>query len=31
MDIRKARENFDKDGKPKCFNCNIYEYIAKKC
>ena len=31
MDIGKARDNFDKDGKPKYFNCNIYGYMAKNC
>ena len=31
MDIGKARDNFSKDKKPKCFNCNIYRYIAKDC
>jgi len=31
MDIRKARENFDKDRKPRYFDCNIYRYITKKC
>ena len=30
MDIEKSNENF-KNRKPKCFNCNKYEYIAKKC
>ena len=30
MDIRKSNDNF-KDGKPKCFNCNKYRYIAKEC
>ena len=30
MDIRKIRENFDKNRKPRCFNYNIYRYIAKK-
>jgi len=29
MNIGKARENFEKDGKPRYFNCNIYRYIAK--
>ena len=28
MDIGKLQENF-KDRKPRCFNCNIYEHIAK--
>ena len=31
MDTGKTRENFDKDGKLKCFNCNIYRYMVKKC
>ena len=31
MNIKKTRENFDKDGKPKCFNYNIYKHIVKKC
>jgi len=30
MDIGKSNENF-KDGKPKCFNCNKYSHMAKKC
>ena len=30
MDIGKSNENF-KDGKPKCFNCNKYGYMAKEC
>ena len=30
MDTRKSNDNF-KDGKPKCFNCNKYGYMAKKC
>jgi len=30
MDIGKSNNNF-KDGKPKCFNCNKYGYIAKEC
>jgi len=30
MDIEKSNDNF-KDRKPKCFNCNKYSYIAKKC
>ena len=29
MDIGKARDNFNKDRKPKCFNYNIYRYMAK--
>ena len=31
MGIRKAKDNFNKDKKPKCFNCNIYKYILKDC
>ena len=30
MDIGKSNDNF-KDKKPKCFNCNKYGHIAKKC
>jgi len=30
MDIGKFKENF-KDGKLKCFNCNKYGHMAKKC
>ena len=30
IDIKKSNENF-KDGKPKCFNCNKYGYMAKEC
>ena len=30
MDIRKIKNNFDKDGKPRYFNCNKYGYIAKE-
>ena len=28
MEIRKSNNNF-KDGKLKCFNCKIYEHIAR--
>ena len=31
MDIRKAKDNFNNNGKPKCFNCNVYGHIAKDC
>jgi len=31
MDIGKAKDNFNKDEKPKYFNCNIYRYITKDC
>ena len=30
MDIGKSNDNF-KDKKLKCFNCNKYGYMAKKC
>jgi len=30
MDIGKSNDNF-KDGKPKYFNCNKYEHMAKEC
>jgi len=29
IDIEKAKDNFNKDRKPKCFNYNIYRQIAK--
>jgi len=28
--IGKAKDNFDKNRRPKCFNCNTYRYIAKE-
>ena len=31
MNIGKAKENFNKDRKPQCFNYNIYEHMTKKC
>jgi len=31
IDIRKARDNFDKDRKPKFFIYNIYKHMAKEC
>ena len=31
MDIGKTRDSFDKKRKLKCFNCNIYEHMAKDC
>jgi len=31
MDIRKSKDNYNKDGKFRCFNCNVYRYIAKDC
>jgi len=30
MDIGKSNDNF-KDGKPKYFNCNKYDHMAKEC
>jgi len=30
MNIGKARENFNKDRKPQCFNYNIYGYMTKE-
>jgi len=31
MDIGKAKDNYNKDRKSKCFNCNIYRHIVKDC
>ena len=31
IDISKAKNNYNKDGRSKCFNCNKYEHIAKEC
>ena len=31
MNIGKAKNNYNKYGKPKYFNHNIYKYIAKNC
>ena len=31
MDIGKSQDNFDNNGKSKCFNCNIYRHLAKEC
>ena len=31
MNIGKTRDNFDKDGKLKCFNYNTYGYMIKNC
>ena len=30
MDIGKSKDNFNKEGKPRCFNCNTYGHIEKK-
>jgi len=31
IDVRKTKDNYDKDRKPRCFNCNVYEYMVKDC
>ena len=31
MNIGKSKDNFDKDKKPRFFNCNIYGHMAKDC
>ena len=31
MDIGKSNDNFKDYWKPKCFNCNKYGHMAKKC
>ena len=31
INMGKAKDNFDKDRIPKCFNCKIYGHIVKKC
>ena len=31
IDIEKAKDNFNKDRKPKCFNYNVYGYMTKDC
>jgi len=31
MDIEQAKDNYDKNGKPRCFSCNIYEHTVKDC
>jgi len=30
MDISKTKNNYDKEGRFKCFNCNKYKHMAKK-
>jgi len=27
IDIEKVKDNYDKDGKPRCFNYNIYDVM----
>jgi len=31
INIERIKNNYYKDGKPRCFNCNIYGHIAKDC
>ena len=31
MEIRKFKDNYNKDKKSRCFNCNIYRHMAKDC
>ena len=31
IDIGKAKDNYDKEERPKCFNCNKYGHITKEC
>jgi len=31
MDIGKAEDNYDKERKSWCFNCNIYRHMVKDC
>jgi len=31
INIGKFKNNYYKDRKSKCFNCNVYRYIAKNC
>ena len=31
MEIRKSKDNYNKDKKSRCFNCNIYRHMAKDC
>jgi len=28
IDIRKAKDNYNKDRKSRCFNCNVYRHMA---
>ena len=30
IDSRKVKDNFNKDKRLKCFNCNTYRYMTKK-
>ena len=31
MNIEKIWGSFNKQGRPKCFNCNTYKYMAREC
>ena len=31
IDIRKAQDNFDENGKLRCFNCNAYGHMVREC
>ena len=31
INIRKAKDNYDNNRKPKCFNFNVYKHITKDC
>ena len=31
IEIGKSKDNHNKDGKPRCFNCNVYRHIIKDC
>jgi len=31
IDIGKSKDNYNKDEKPRCFNCNVYKHMAKNC
>ena len=31
IDIGKFKDNYNKDRKPRYFNCNIYRHMAKDC
>jgi len=31
MDIGKARDSFDENRRPRCFNCNAYGYMVREC
>jgi len=31
MDIWKSKDNYNKNRKLRCFNCNAYKHIAKDC